>query len=104
MPNTFYSIVATRLSKQSSQVAEDHRLLLERVDAQQHDNEALHRELAAFKVFITQTLSQAPPLPPPPSPLSSPTDDVEDLRMDYVHYFFYNFFLLMYAIRKMYSF
>ena len=57
------------LLEQSSQATEDHYLLRERVDAQQH-------ELDALKAFITQMLGQAPPLPPPSS------DDAEDLCRD----------------------
>ena len=55
--DTSYSTVTTGLLEQSSQVAEDHRLLCERVDAQQRDNKALHHELDTFKAFITHTLS-----------------------------------------------
>ena len=48
-----YSIVTSGSLEHSSQVAKNHRRLAEQVDAQQHDNEALYRELYAFKAFIT---------------------------------------------------
>ena len=51
-----YSTVVSGSSEQLSQVAEDHRQLAERVDAQQRDNEALHRELNTLKALITHTL------------------------------------------------
>ena len=79
-PDTSCSTTVTGLLEQSSQVAEDHRLLRERVDTQQP-------ELDALKVFVTHTLGQASP-PPPPSP-PPPSDDAEDLCRDQVFQFFF---------------
>ena len=83
-PDTSYSTTAFGLEQ--CQVVEEHRRLAERVNAQQRDIEPQHHEINVFKVFITQTLSQAQP-PPPPLPLPSPpppplppSDDAEDLR------------------------
>ena len=71
--DTSCSLVTTELSKQSTQATEEHRLLRERVDAQQ-------RELDVLKAFITQMISQPQPLLPPPPPPSF--DNADDLRRD----------------------
>ena len=52
--DTSYFAIASR--SEQSQVAKDHRRLAERVDTQQCDLKAQHREINAFKVFITQAL------------------------------------------------
>ena len=71
------SSIVTGLSEQSTQQVEEHRLLHELVDAQQH-------ELEVLKAFITQTIRPPlPPPPPPPRPLPPPSsDDAEDLHRD----------------------
>ena len=72
-PDTPSLLAATGLSEQSTQAAEEHRLLREQVYAHQ-------RELEALKAFITQMIG--PPPPPPPSLPPPSSDDAVDLRRD----------------------